>query len=57
MLTTGAAGTTGAFEGSDVSTGSQTPGSITGSTDVFDSGTTGGGGGDDSGNDDVNTRA
>ncbi|HZH64015.1 MAG TPA: hypothetical protein VEY10_03920 [Flavisolibacter sp.] len=56
-MITGAAGTTGTYEGSEVSTGSQTPESITGSTDIFDNGLTGSDtGGDNTGNDDANTR-
>jgi hypothetical protein len=57
-LITGAVGTTSAYEGSDVSTGSQTPESVTGYNDNMNSGIGGGasGDGDDSGNDNVNTR-
>jgi hypothetical protein len=55
MLTSGAAGTTSAYEGSDLSTGSQTPESVTGSMDNMDNGGAGtSGGGDASGNDEGN---
>jgi hypothetical protein len=52
MLTGGAAGTTSAYEGSDISTGSQTPESVTNpSTDVSGgiAGTNGGEGNDNAG--------
>ena len=41
------AGTTSAYEGSDISTGSQTPESIMNNTDVFDGGQANVGGEDD----------
>ena len=46
-------GGAGTYEGSDIATGSQTPEGVTGSTDTFESGTTGsdnGGEGSDNGN-------
>lgn len=53
MPTGGMIGGAGTYEGSDIATGSQTPESVTGPTDVFGGGTAGsdnGGEGSDNGN-------